>query len=513
MTTQAEQPLLVRGRWLFLGGAAPEQVITDGAVAIKEGAIVAVGRWPDLQKEYPDAPVRGSDRHAVLPGLVNAHHHSQGATQIQLGVEDQLLEPWLLDLARRRRADPYLVTQLAAARLLRSGVTSVVDVHAGGGPPDTFAHAIERKLQAYEQAGIRVAFAFGMSSQSHIIWGDDNAFVDSLPAELQSLARQQLPGPHDVGIDDYFALFDKFWQQYRNHPTIDLWFAPPGPQWVSDAFMQQIAEAAERYDTGIQTHLEESIYEKHYGPRVYGVPTIEHLHRLGLLSPRLSFAHGVWLTEPELALLAESGAAVSHNPSSNLRLRAGIAPLNGMLAAGVSTALGMDGTTLNDNEDMWQEMRLALRLHRTPQLKTPAPTPADIFKLATHGGATLLRAADQRGALAVGHRADLILLDLAQVTWPYVAPEVDPLALVLYRASAADVDTVLVGGEVVVENGEVTTLDVAEAGRALAESLAAQDYPAENAAMVEALKPHLIDYYTNWPLQPLEPYIAYNSKS
>ena len=513
MQTEQDKLLLVRGYWLFPGGQEPERVIRDGVLVIEAGVIQEVGDWTELRQRYPSAKVLGSEHHAILPGLINAHHHSGGATHIQHGVSDQLLEPWLLDLARRRWSDPFLVTQLAAARLLRTGVTSVVDVHSGGGTAEALTTDIEQRLKAYDKAGIRVAFATGMSKQSHIIWGDDEAFIASLPAEVQALARRRLPGPDAATIDDYFDIFDNLWRTYKDHNRIDLWFAPPGPQWVSDEFMVRIAETANGYDTGIQTHLEESVYEKHHGPRVYGMPTINHLYQLGVLSPRMSFAHGVWLTEAEIELLAESGAAVSHNPSSNLRLRAGILPLNSMLASGTTTALGMDGMTINDNEDMWQEIRLALRLHRTPRLNSPAPTPADIFRMATHGGATLLRAADQRGALAPGHQADVVLLKLDRLMWPWVAPEVDPLSLVLYRASAGDVDAVLVGGEVVVENGQVTIIDELAVGQELAASLNKIDYPAEDAAMVEALMPHIIKYYEDWEFQTLDPYIVYNSRT
>lgn len=504
--------LLIRGRWLFPGGDTPEAVLPDGALAISGDRIAAVGPWAELRARYPAATVLGSEGHAVLPGLINAHHHSQGASHIQQGIPDQLLELWLLDLARRRRTDSFWGTQLAAARLLRSGVTSVVEVHAGHGSPEAFAGEIERKLQAYDQSGMRVAFAAGLSQQSHLVWGDDEAFLASLPPEVAALARRRLPGPEATTSEDYFAILDDLWQRYAAHPRIDIWFAPPGPQWVADETLQRIAETAARYDTGVQTHLEESIYERQYGPRTYGVPTIVHLQRLGVLSPRVSFAHGVWLTEAEIDILAESGAAVSHNPSSNLRLRAGIAPLNRLLASGATVALGMDGTTINDDEDMWAEMRLALRLHRPPPVEAPAPSPADIFRLATQGGATLLRAGEQRGRLAPGAQADVVLLKLDRVTWPWVSPEADPLTVTLGRAAAGDVDTVLVGGQVVVDGGRVTTIDEAAVGRELAERLARLDYPAEDAAMVAALLPHLQRYYQNWELSPLEPYTAYNSR-
>jgi cytosine/adenosine deaminase-related metal-dependent hydrolase len=510
---QPTAPFLIRGYWLFPGGQTPEQIIRDGAVVVDSETIVEVGPWVELRQRYPAAAVLGSEGHAVLPGLINAHHHASGVTHIQQGVTDQLLEPWLLEMASCRETDPFLATQLTGARLLRSGVTSVVEVYSNDGPPEALAANLERSLNGYAQAGLRVAFAIGLKQQCHLFGGDDEAFLQTLPAGVQALTRRSLPGPGAAMPADYFAIMDGLWRRYAGHPRLELWFAPPGLQSVSDEFFMRIVETAERYDTGVQTHLEESVYEKLYGLRAYGAPTVQHLAQLGVLSPRLSFAHGVWLTEAEIELLAESGAAVSHNPSSNLRLRAGIAPLNTLLAAGVTVGLGMDGMTINDNEDMWQEMRLALRLHRTPRLNSPAPTPAQIFQLATHGGATLLRAADWRGSLASGYLADIVLLKLDRIMWPWTAPEVDPLTLILYRAAAGDVDTVLVGGQVVVEAGRVTTLDEAAVGQELAARLRQTDYPADQAALVEALKPYIEQYYQSWPMEEFQPYTIYNSRS
>jgi cytosine/adenosine deaminase-related metal-dependent hydrolase len=321
-----------------------------------------------------------------------------------------------------------------------------------------------------------------------------------------------LPAANDLHEDDYFAVMDDIWRETRDHPRIDLWFGPPGPQWVSDVFMQRIAERAETYDVGIQTHVTESIYEKLHGPRFYGKDTLAHLRELGVLSPRFTIAHGVWLTEAEIEILAETGAAVSHNPSSNLRLRAGIAPLNALIEAGATLALGMDGTTINDDEDMFAEMRLALRLHRTPMLDGPAPSVAQIFEMATAGGAKLLRKETSLGRLAPGYAADLVLVDLERITWPWVAPEVDPRDLLVQRARAGDVDTVLIAGEVVLRDGQPTRFDAAEAGRELAARLAAEPYPEAAARLVEALLPRVEAYYRGWEMPELEPYSVYNSR-
>lgn len=501
---------IVRGRWIITDAST---ALAGGAVAIEGDRIVAVDDDQALAARYPQAAYLGGENYAVIPGLINAHHHSNGVTALQQGIADRLLELWLLSLAQRRRNSIYLSTLLSAGRLLRSGVTAVVDVHSGRGTPAQFQAGIQDALRAYDKAGMRVAYAAGMTEESFLVWGDDDGFLNSLPQEVRPFARKRLPEGDTLTPDDYMAIMEQLWRQYRDHPRISVWFGPPGPQWVSDAFLQRIAAQAEAFNTGIQTHLLESLSEKQHGPRSFGQPTLLHLRDLEVLSPRLSVAHGVWLTEKEIEVLAESGAHLSHNPSSNLRLRAGVAPLNALLGAGANVALGMDGTTLNDDEDMFTEMRLALNLHRTPQMKGPAPTVGDIWRLATSGGARLLQAGDYLGRIAPGYAADLVLLRLDRILWPWVAPEVDPHLLLLSRARAADVDTVLVGGEVALRDGQPLRFDWQDAGRTLAEELAATAPPDGAHELVKVMMPAIEAYYGAWPQPDLRPYAAFNSRN
>jgi cytosine/adenosine deaminase-related metal-dependent hydrolase len=156
-------------------------------------------------------------------------------------------------------------------------------------------------------------------------------------------------------------------------------------------------------------------------------------------------------------------------------------------------------------------MRLAMRLHGTPILGEPAPDAEDIFSMATTGGAKLMRHEGRLGRIASGHAADLVLINLERVTWPWIAPEADPKNIVLYRARAGDVDTVLVAGEVVLRGGMPTRFDLQEVGRELAERLDAAPFPEAGAEMVEQLLPHLEAWYKQWPVPDLNPWIKYNS--
>lgn len=249
-----------------------------------------------------------------------------------------------------------------------------------------------------------------------------------------------------------------------------------------------------------------------HGPLYYGKPTLHNLRDIGAFSPRFSIAHGVWLTDPEIDVLTETSAEVSHNPSSNLRLRAGIAPLNSFLARGATVALGMDGTTINDDEDYFDEMRLAMRLNRTPRFDGPVPTSEPILHMATAGGARLLRKENTLGTIAPGFAADLVLVDLARVTWPWVAPEIDPREFLLMRAGAGDVDTVLIGGEIVLSGGRPTRFDIEEIGREAAAVLSAQAYRAEDVELLERLRTHIEAYYRAWEIPDLVPHTVYNAR-
>lgn len=505
---------IVRGRWVITGGGDGDQVIHDGAVALAGGRISEVGRWTAVSERYPDSEVIGSGRDAVIPGLINAHHHSHGISSIQHGIPDLHLEPWILAWHGMRAPDPYLDTLLSAAAQLRTGVTSVIDVHNGGGSVGDYADTARRKLRAHADAGLRVAFAAGLRNQSFLVAGagEDQRFLDSLPDDVRPLAESLLPANGRISEDEYFDVLASLREETARDARTEIWFGPPGPQWVSDDFMQRIAGKAADWGTGVQTHVNESFYEKLHGPRDYGKPTVIHLRDLGVLGPRFSIAHGVWLNAEEIEAMAESGAGVSHNPSSNLRLRAGMAPWNALREAGVTVGLGMDATTLNADEDMFTEMRLALRLARPPLLGTPAPEPRDALAAATTGGARIMGKQDRLGRIAPGYHADLVLVDLERVVWPWAAPEADPLATTLLRAGAGDVATVLIAGEVVYRDGKPTRFDLAQAGQELRDQLARAPAPAEETRRVERLMPYLEAWYANWKIPELEPWTAFNSR-
>lgn len=505
------QTQLVFGRWVFTGQTA----LSHGAVAIQGDTIVEVGSQDDLRQKYPHAAVVGSNQFAVMPGLINAHHHSNGVPNSLQGVSDDFLEPWLFSLLCLRGQDPLPQTLFSIARLLRSGVTSVVDFTIMSGTVEHCHNLLAHRLKAYEQAGMRVALAAGAKYQSHLVHGDgqDDLFLQSLPAVLAQKVQTMVPLQEALPPQDYLALVGDLAKSYHSHPHIQVWFGPPGPQWISDELMVQIADAAANLGTGVQTHVTESLPEKLLGPKFYGKSVIQHLQGLGVLSPRFSMAHGVWVTEEDMQILAATGASISHNPSSNLRLRAGVLPFNALRASGVTVGLGMDGTAIGDDEDMFAEMRLAARLHREPQMKQTAPTWEDIFSLATQGSAKLMLQETSIGQLAPGFKADLVMVDWDAVTWPWLASAADPLEVLLMRAKAADVHTVMVHGNVVLKAGQPTGFDLKAVAAELAAQLDAAPDRDDYRDLFAEVRPYLESWYAAWQVPKLSPYAAFNSQT
>ena len=221
---------------------------------------------------------------------------------------------------------------------------------------------------------------------------------------------------------------------------------------------------------------------------------------LGLLGPRLTLGHGVWLAEDDIDLAAQTGTMICHNASSNLRLRSGVAPLNAFTARGVRVALGLDEAGINDDRDLFQEMRLVLRLHRVPGMADVVPTSAQVFQMATAGGAATTGFADRIGVIECGKAADLVLIPWKSIAYPYLDPATPVVDAVVHRGRASAVDTVLVAGEVVLRDGRLTRVDKAAVLEELAASLRAPLEPHEERRrqLARAVFPHVKRFYDGW---------------
>jgi cytosine/adenosine deaminase-related metal-dependent hydrolase len=510
--------LIVRGANVICDASSPNaEIIPGGAVAIQGATIAAVGPFDEIRKRFEHAEVVGSGRHMVMPGLVNSHHHGWGLTSFQLGAKDDLLEPWIIEFMRAMRPiDPYLDTLWADLQNIRSGVTTVL--HAGVGRDwSAYEGEVREKLRAHADSGIRAAYALHLSDQNSFVYQDDDTFVRSLPSELAQRLRSLLSEARPLSAEGVLSLLERLVTEYEGHPRLTLMICPIAPQWCSDKLLQRIRLLANELGVLIHLHCLESPYQREYARRAYGKPTLRHLHDLGFLDTKVSLAHAVWLSDEEMDICAANGVSVSHNASSNLRLRVGILPLARLLEKGVNVSIGMDGTTLNDDEDMLQELRLVAvaKLQRLPRALPPEPAPEsmEILGMATANGARTLAMESTIGRLKPGYRADLVLLDMARLSRPYLHPATDPLDAVLYRASAIDVDAVLIDGEFVLREGRFTRLDSDEicSRLAAAAALAMPEFHSRRSAILEELRPHVASFWADWQTAPVDPYHLVNS--
>jgi 5-methylthioadenosine/S-adenosylhomocysteine deaminase len=509
---------LVRGGYVVtdaskLPGAG---LIEDGGVAVEGDRVAAVGPYEELKARYPQAEEIGSRRHVVIPGLVNTHHHGWGLTSFQLGFVDDYLESWIPDIWQLKVVDAYLDTLWADMRNIRSGVTTLL--HAAYGRDwSNYVGETRAKLRAHEDSGIRAGYAVHALDQNTFVYQDDDTFLAALPAGLAERIRGILAEMKLATAEDFFDLTGKLAREYEGHPRIRIMMCPVAPQWCSDDLLRRIREAAREWGLAIHLHCLESPYQREFGRKSYGMSTVAHLDELRFLGPDVSFGHAVWLTEDDMDICVATGTSVSHNASSNLRLRVGILPAARMLEKGVNVSIGMDGTTLNDDEDMLQELRLVAKLHRLPRGLEYAscPTSFDVLTMGTANGARSLSLDGMIGKLEPGYKADVVLIDSDGFAKPYLDPRVHVVDAVLYRARGMDVETVLVDGEVVLRDGVFAKLDESGILRELVASAEADPSPLAKrwAEALQELKPHVVRFYERWETPAYEPCYTVNSMS
>ena len=508
---------LIRGKYILTAAGDAGEITTlfDAAVYQEDGLIVDVGPYQELRVRYSVDTELGGPSYAIIPGLVNSHHHGRGVTTLQMGTCDDCLEMWILAGWGRRPYDHYLMTLYTALNMLESGTTTVMYNH-----PQTAAATlkddVDAVLRGFLDAGMRVAFSSYLRNQNRVVYDDDGGFLSGLPTDLADDVRRYLTVSH-MDDDDYFAFVDDMHREYHSHPSgkVRVLLSPANVQWNSDEFLLRVKERAASLQTGIHMHLVESPYQKDYGIRTWGVTPVEHLQELEFLGPEASFAHAVWLTERDIELLADSGATVCHNASSNLRLKNGIAPVNPMLAAGVNVAMGTDSTALNDDDDLLQEMRLVNKLHRQPGLESPAITAGQVLAMATANAAAPTGFGDAIGRLEPGRRADMILIRLDGLEDPYFDGDVPPVETIMGRAKSRDISSVIVDGEALIHDGWHQRISKSDVARELREQLALPVDAGTLATrrMANRLTPYVESFYRRHRPRMENPHYVYNSRN
>jgi len=508
----AKVTMLMRARWVV--PSHDDEAIRDGAVAIAGNTIADVGPYSVLAERYRGVEEVGGDQFLLIPGLVNGHSHGRGLTDFQRGALDNTLESWLFDTRKYIPVSTYDDVAFSAVRLLKSGVTTTMHNHILK-RPDDYENEFEEALRAYRDAELRVQFNPAVRNSNPFVYGDNEKFLNSLPDKLRQFLMSPPPRGALVGTN-YVDVVSSLQTRYDG-PMSRIGFGPLAPQWSTKELLQEVREAADRLGTPIHTHAMQSIFQKIYGLEYLGKTLIEYMNEIGFLGPRLVVGHCVWPTEGDIELMAKTGTGVTHHPSCNLRVRNGIAPVFHMLEAGVMVGLGLDGKSINDDDDMIQEMKVCFLLHRIPSLELDSPhLPArQVFQMATESSARLLGYGDVLGRLEPGRYADMVLLNYEEMCYPFVNPGHDPIEILLYRGMGRHVDTVMVNGRVVVRQGKVTTIDEEALATRLREAASRPRTSQETtlAAMMDELKGHVIRYYQGWTKKVrVEPFFPQNSR-
>ena len=411
-----------------------------GALVVKGENIIAVGPEAEIRQGYSAAQMIDCSGKVLMPGLINAHTHAP--MTLMRGLADDLrLDVWLQGFmwpVEREFVSPDFVrlgTQLACAELIRTGVTSFADMY----------YFEENVAKAASEAGLRA-----VCSQTVL----------------------KFPVADAVSFEDSLAAARGFIERWKGHTLITPSVAPHAPYTCTPEILRLTAQLAVEFDVPLHTHIAETALEVENMRRENGMPVVPYVKKQGLFDAKVIAAHCVHIDDGEIRTLMHAGAGVSHNPSSNLKLASGLAPVAKMLEAGLNVGIGTDGAASNNDLDMFEEMRLAAFVAKTVSNDPTAVPAATALKMATRLGARAIHLGAVTGSLEAGKRADLILVDITPLhNSPRFRRDKDNVyAQLVYAGKAADVTDVMVNGKWLMHNRELLTLNEKEL------TAAAQEY-------------------------------------
>lgn len=379
--------------------------------------------------EYPETRVMECAGKALLPGLINTHCHA--AMTLQRNQADDIpLMAWLNDHiwpfeAKQTKEDIALGMTLGMVEMLLGGITSFVDMY----------FEEDYCVEVVDKLGMRAVLGCSY-------------FDATIDKTLQSAERAA--------------------QAAEGKDRIRISIAPHAPYTVSPENLQRGKRFAEEHGLDYMVHAAETQDELKQVAEKYATTPVRLLDRLGLLDRRTILAHCVWVDDEEIAVLREKGVAVAHNAQSNMKISSGVAPVAKMLDAGVCVALATDGSSSNNDLDLWEEMRSAAFLQKLSTMN-PLKLPAyEVLKMATVNGARAMGHEGELGVISEGALADLIVVDLEK---PHLQPVHDLISDLVYCGKASDVETVIVDGRVVVEDRQIKGLDLKELYRKVNETV------------------------------------------
>ena len=404
----------------------------SGAVAIQDDSIVAVGAENEITKAYKAGETVNCNGKILMPGLINAHTHVP-MTLLRGLADDLRLDVWLMGYmmpVEREFVSPDFVqlgTSLACAEFIRSGVTSFCDMY----------YFEEDVAKATAQAGLRAVCA-------------------------QTILK--FSSPDAESWEDSLALARDFIERWKDHPLIVPSVAPHAPYTCTDEILRATADLAIEFDVPLHTHLAETALELENMREEFGMPVIPYVKKQGLLDAKVIAAHCVHIDLGEMNTLLHAGAGVAHNPSSNLKLASGFAPVKQMLEVGLNVGIGTDGPASNNDLDMFEEVRLASFVAKAVSNDPTAVPAPQALAMATRIGAKALHIGHLTGSLEPGKRADIILVDVSPIhnSPRFQHDQNNAYAQLVYASKSTDVSDVIVNGKWLMRDHQLLTLNETE---------------------------------------------------
>lgn len=404
----------------------------------------------------------------VMPALANAHDHARSVRTSSIGGFGRPLETWLHRLQLFGPVDPYLGAAAPFGRAVLGGQGAAMVHYTRVQGLTDFVSEAKEVARAASDVGLRIAFGIAMRDANPLVYGDSQPILAELsPAARAEVETRFLTKP--LGVKEQLARVDAVAEALRS-PMVDVQYGPNGVQWSTPELLEGIAEASARTGRRVHMHLLETKYQRAYADKHFPKGIARHLKEIGVLSPRLTLAHCTWANADDLAIIAESGATISVNTSSNLALRSGLAPVAAMLKAGCKVGLGIDGQAFDEDDDLLREMRLVWSLHAGWGFDGEATT-ADVMRAVFESGHRTLNS-PVTGRIEAGAPADLLVLDRAALDGDALMP-VDPVELLFARGSARHLKESIVAGRTVAKDGAVTGIDLDAVHRELKAQLRA----------------------------------------
>lgn len=443
---------------------APAHAASARDILIDGDTILEIGQ-PGLAVPGDVTEIDASGR-LLIPGLINAHTHGNGNLAKGMGDRwtlETLLNAGIFINGHRTDEDKYLSCLLGGLEMIRSGTTACYDL-LGESPLPT-VEGFHAAARGYDEAGVRVLLAPMVGD--HNVYTAIPGLIDSLSPSLRAYAERYESAPTDQMLAAVTALL-RGWRS--SSPRITLAMAPTVPLYCSDRFITGCRDLARDAGMRLQMHVGESKAEAVGGIRRYGKTLTAHLDEIGFLGPDVTAAHGVWLDDEDMARMAHHGVAVAHNPGSNLRLGCGIAPAGKLRARGVPVGVGTDGSHCADGQNMFLAMRttsLACRITSADYREWLATE--EVVSMATEGSARTMGMENSIGRLVPGYKADIVFLDLGHVNF---VPLNDPTNQVVTTENGASVDSVMIGGRLVLDRGRFPHVDFERLRRRIEERVA-----------------------------------------